>query len=305
MAINFDLNDLLAFRAVAELSSFRKAAEAVHLSQPAFSRRIDKLERALGVRLLDRSTHHVELTTVGREFERKVRSMLDDLDSALLSVRGVAATHMGEVTVACVPSAANYYLTRVLRRFRILCPKVRVRVLDAGANSTLLSVINAEADFGLNFIGEQEGELVFEPLLLEHFVAACRRDHPLAPRKKVTWDELVKHDLVTVSRTSGNRMLLDRAQTRLPALACSLYETEHITTAIGLVEAGLGIAVVPSTSMPPATHPVLVSIPLVDPIVTRQLGIIRKRGRALSPSAQQLYDLFDDFKGAPPAPNRS
>lgn len=121
----------------------------------------------------------------------------------------------------------------------------------------------------------------------------------------MTWEELVKHDLVTVSRSSGNRMLLDRAQAGLPALACSLYETEHITTAIGLVEAGLGVAVVPSTSMPPATHPVLVSIPLVNPVVTRQLGIIRKRGRALSPSAQQLYDLFDDFKGAQQVPNRS
>ena len=62
MAINFDLNDLLAFRAVAELSNFRKAAESVHLSQPAFSRRIDKLEQALGVRLLERTTRRVTLT---------------------------------------------------------------------------------------------------------------------------------------------------------------------------------------------------------------------------------------------------
>ena len=81
MAINFDLNDLLAFRAVAELSSFRKAAESVHLSQPAFSRRIDKLEQALGVRLLERTTRRVTLTAVGRDFERKVRELLDDLDA--------------------------------------------------------------------------------------------------------------------------------------------------------------------------------------------------------------------------------
>ena len=65
MAINFDLNDLLAFRAVAELANFRKAAESVHLSQPAFSRRIDKLEQALGVRLLERTTRRVTLTAVG------------------------------------------------------------------------------------------------------------------------------------------------------------------------------------------------------------------------------------------------
>ena len=80
MAINFDLNDLLSFRAVAELSSFRKAAESVHLSQPAFSRRIDKLEQALEVRLLERTTRRVTLTAVGRDFEkvghRRLRSFL-------------------------------------------------------------------------------------------------------------------------------------------------------------------------------------------------------------------------------------
>ena len=75
MAINFDLNDLLAFRAVAAMSNFRKAAESVHISQPAFSRRIDKLEQALGVRLLERTTRRVELTAVGREFARKVRTL--------------------------------------------------------------------------------------------------------------------------------------------------------------------------------------------------------------------------------------
>ena len=117
MAINFDLNDLLSFRAVAELSSFRKAAESVHLSQPAFSRRIDKLEQALGVRLLERTTRRVTLTAVGRDFERKVRELLDDLDATLLGIRGVAVTRMGEVTVACVPSTVYYYLSQVIRRY--------------------------------------------------------------------------------------------------------------------------------------------------------------------------------------------
>src|SRR5690349_20610703 len=158
MAINFDLNDLLAFRAVSELSSFRKAAESVHLSQPAFSRRIDKLEQALGVRLLERTTRRVTLTAVGRDFERKVLELLDDLDATLLGIRGVAATRMGEVTVACVPSTVYYYLSQVIRRYHELCPKVRVKVFDAGANEVLSAVSRSEADFGIDFIGLQEGE---------------------------------------------------------------------------------------------------------------------------------------------------
>jgi DNA-binding transcriptional LysR family regulator len=118
MSIHFDLNDLLAFRAVAELNNFRRAAESVHISQPAFSRRIEKLEQALGVKLLERTTRRVSLTAVGRDFARKVVHWLDDLDVTLLAVRGVAATRMGEVKVACVPSTVYYFLSQSIRRYR-------------------------------------------------------------------------------------------------------------------------------------------------------------------------------------------
>jgi DNA-binding transcriptional LysR family regulator len=300
MAINFDLNDLLAFRAVAELANFRKAAESVHLSQPAFSRRIEKLEQALGVRLLERTTRRVTLTAVGREFERKVRELLDDLDSTLLGIRGVAATRMGEVTVACVPSTVYYYLSEVIRRYHDVSPKVRVKVLDAGANEVLASVARGEADFGLNFMGAQEGELDFQPLGEERFVAACRRDHPIAKMRRVTWAELARHDFISVARSSGNRLLLDQALAGVEHRPQSIYETQHVTTTLGLVEAGLGVAAVPAMAMPGPDHPLLVSVPLVEPVVTRKIGLIRRRGRSLSPAAQQLFDLFMEVRGARP-----
>jgi DNA-binding transcriptional LysR family regulator len=298
MAINFDLNDLLAFRAVAELSNFRKAAESVHLSQPAFSRRIDKLEQALGVRLLERTTRRVTLTAVGRDFERKVRELLDELDNTLLGIRGVAATRMGEVTVACVPSTVYYYLSEVIRRYHEQAPKVRVKVLDAGANDVLAAVSRGEADFGLNFIGAQEGELDFEPLVEERFVAACRRDHPIAKMHRVSWSQLGQHDYISVGRTSGNRVLLDQALAGIKDRPQAIYEAQHVTTTLGLVEAGLGVAAVPSMAMPGPDHPLLVSVPLVDPVITRKVGLIRRRGRSLSPAAQQLYDLFSEVKSA-------
>jgi DNA-binding transcriptional LysR family regulator len=296
MAINFDLNDLLAFRAVAELSNFRKAAESVHLSQPAFSRRIDKLEQALGVRLLERTTRRVNLTAVGRDFERKVRELLDELDNTLLGIRGVAATRMGEVTVACVPSTVYYYLSEVIRRYHEQAPKVRVKVLDAGANEVLAAVSRGEADFGLNFIGAQEGELDFEPLVEERFVAACRRDHPVAKMQRVSWSQLAQHDYISVGRTSGNRVLLDQALAGVKDRPQAIYEAQHVTTTLGLVEAGLGVAAVPAMAMPGPEHPLLVSVPLVDPVISRKVGLIRRRGRSLSPAAQQLYDLFSEVR---------
>ena len=296
MANAFDLNDLQAFRAVAELNNFRRAAEAVHISQPAFSRRIDKLEEALGVRLLDRTTRRVSLTAVGRDFARKVQQLLDDLDGTLLAIRGVAATRMGEVTIACVPSTVYYYVSQVIQRFRGDFPKVRVKVFDASANEVLGAVLRGEADFGLNFLGSQEPDLEFSLLREERFVAACRRDHALAKKKRVSWAELAQYDTISVSKASGNRLLLDQALAGLPGRPQALYEAQHVTTMLGLVEAGLGVAAVPSMAMPGADHPLLVSVPLVEPVVTRKVGLIRRKGRSLSPSAQQLYDLVMEQK---------
>jgi DNA-binding transcriptional LysR family regulator len=296
MAVNFDLNDLHAFRAVAELSNFRRAAEAVHISQPAFSRRIDKLEQALGVKLLDRTTRRVSLTAVGRDFARKVQLLLDDLDSTLLGLRGVAATRMGEVTLACVPSTVYYYVSQVIQRFRADFPRVRVKVFDAGANEVLGAVVRGEADFGLNFIGSQEVGIDFHPLREERFVAACRRDHPIANRRRVSWVELAGFEMVAVAQSSGNRLLIDQALAGHDIRLNSQCEAQHVTTMLGLVEAGLGVAAVPAMAMPGKDHPVLVSVPLDEPVVVRHVGLIRRTGRTLAPAAQHLYDFFVEMK---------
>jgi DNA-binding transcriptional LysR family regulator len=290
--MNLDINDLIAFRAVAELGSFRKAADSIHLSQPAFSRRIEKLEQVLGTKLLERTTRRVSLTVVGREFDKQLRQILDALDVTLLNIRGVAATRMGQVTVACVPSAVNYFLSEVVKVFHTRYPKTRVRIIDDSASKVLMAVAQGDADFGLNFTGSQENDIEFMPIQEERYVAACRRDHPLAKMKSVRWSDLADHDYISVSKESGNRVLLDQALAGLARQPQSLFETNHGTTAIGLVEAGLGVAAVPAMAMPKNGHPTLVSVPLIDPVVTRKIGLIRRRSSVLTPAAQQLYEMF-------------
>jgi DNA-binding transcriptional LysR family regulator len=158
-------------------------------------------------------------------------------------------------------------------------------------------VARSEADFGLNFMGSQEPDIEFKPLLEERFVAACRRDHPLAGLRRVSWAQLSEHDYISVGRTSGNRVLLDQALAGVANRPQAIYEAQHVTTTLGLVEAGLGVAAVPSMAMPGPDHPLLVSVPLVDPVVSRKVGLIWRRGRSLSPAAQQLFDLFGEVKG--------
>jgi DNA-binding transcriptional LysR family regulator len=294
MSMNFDLADLRAFVAVAEMNSFRAAATALHLSQPAISRRIEKLESALGIRLFERTTRRISLTAVGRNFSHKARSLLDDLENSLLSMREVAASQMGEVVVACVPSAAYYFLPKVLAQYHKQYPRIRVRIIDDSANSVLASVTRGEADFGINIIGNQEPDVDFHGILEESFVVACRREHPLASRRSVKWAELSQYDYMTVDRSSGNRLLLDLAlaQTNLSLAWC--YEAKHVSTLIGLVEAGLGIAVVPRLSMPAEEHAILTAVTVTDPEVKRIVGLVRRRGRELTPSALHLYQLIEE-----------
>lgn len=290
--MNFGLPELQAFVAVAELSSFRKAAESVHLSPPALSRRIGKLEEALGVRLFERTTRSVRLTSVGLEFSRRARGLLDELERSLLGMRDIVASQGGEITVACVPSAVYYYLPDIIGRFHVRFPAVRVRIIDEAANTVLASVVHGEADFGINFIGTQEPGIEFEPILKEPFVAACRRDSPLARKSKVKWSELGQYGYMTVSKSSGNRLLIDLALAGVPDRPKWAYEVRHVLTLLGLVEQGLGVAAVPQLAMPGPDHATLVSVPIVEPRVTRTLGLIRRRGRPLGPAARELYDMI-------------
>lgn len=288
--MNFDLPDLRAFVAVAKLGSFRAAAVELHLSQPALSRRIEKLELALGVRLFHRTTRKVDMTTVGREFSHRASDLLNSLEQSLMGIRDVAAHVSGEVTIACIPSAVRYFLPGILQAYHKRYPRILLRIIDQGANEVLTTLLRNEADFGLNYIGTQEPELEFEPFLKEPFVVACRTEHPLARKRKVTWSDLTAYEYMSVTKDSGNRFLLDMALTDNPKRPRWYCEAQHVSTLVSLVEAGMGVAAVPRLAMPPDGHPTLISVPLVEPVITRTVGLIRRRGRSLSPAAQELYD---------------
>jgi len=292
MRINYDFQELRSFVAVADLGSFRAAAEELAISSPALSRRIDRLETMLGTRLLERTTRRVALTNVGRNFLEHARAAIDELEGATLAITEMAQRRVGLVTLACVPSAVYYFLPPVLKSFTERFPLIRVRIIDEGANEALASVVDGRADFGINFLGDQEEGMDFRRLYRESFVLATRRDSRWARKRRVTWADLKDTALMTVARTSGNRLLLDLALSRAGVRITSSYEVSHVATLLGLVEAGLGDAVVPRLAMPAATHPTLMAVPVTNPTVQRTLGLIIRHGRKLSPPAEELVRLL-------------
>ena len=285
--IKFDLGELQAFVVTAEKSSFRLAADALFLSAPALSRRVERLESALGVRLLERTTRSVGLTAVGHEFLQEARSALAGLDLAVQRVNDQVHLRRGRVTVACIPSVASHVLPRVLRAFAVAQPEVQVHVMDESARQVLDAVMQGAADFGLSFTGSQESALRFEALTRERYVLAMQRSHRWARRKEIAWSELAGQRLVSVSRDSANRLLLDQATADLPDPPVAWYECNHVAGALALVEGGLGLAVVPQLALPP-DHSVVCGVPLTEPDLWRTLGLLQRRDHTLGPAAEAL-----------------
>jgi DNA-binding transcriptional LysR family regulator len=290
--MNFDISDLRAFVAAADHGSFRVAAEALSISQSALGRRIEKLEAALGVRLFDRTTRRIALTTVGRGFVHKARHVINELETALLGIGDVAERLSGEVTIACVPSAVGYFLPRVIRQYHERYPRIRLRIMDESSADILVTVAQSEADFGLTYIGTQEPDIEFQPLIEDPFVLACARTHPLASKLRVKWSELAEYDYITLAQGSGNRLLIDLALATSNAAPRWFCEVQHVPALVSLVEAEVGLGVVPMLSMPLRGHAALVSIPLIEPSISRTLGLIQRRGRGLSAAAQLFYDFL-------------
>jgi DNA-binding transcriptional LysR family regulator len=297
------LADLRAFVTVGQLRSFAAAATALHLSQPALSRRISHLEEMLGVRLFDRTTRTVALTLLGQRFLEQVGGLVDDVDRSIVSLRDAAQLEAGDVTIGCVFSLVHHFLPPLVLAFREQHPRVLVRIIEEGADEVLACVKQGEADFALNYIGMQDPEVDFTPLLKEPYVLACGTAHPLARRRSVRWDELAAHPLARVSHASRNRLFIDQALAELPPLPRPICEVRHVSTLIGLVENGLGVAVVPQLTLPRHSATV-VGVRLEQPAISRTIGMVRRRGRSLSPAAQAFAKLLAQASRATGRPRR-
>jgi DNA-binding transcriptional LysR family regulator len=292
MRINFGLLDLRVFLAIFDCGHFHKAAELLNLSQPSLSRRLRTMEARLGAPLFERSTRSVVPTLAGRQLEPMVRRLLDELDSSFLSISGLGEDRRGLVTISSIPAAAIYFIPRVFRQFSQQYPLIRLRVLDRSPRETLECVMRGEAEFGINMIGSTETDVMFPPVIDDPYVLVCHREHTLAKKRNLTWRSLADHPLIRSGReNSGNRALLDGALSKEGVQLDWLFEVNNLTTSLGLVEAGLGAAVLPRLAAPHGPHPVIVTKPIRSPEVTRTIGIIERRKGRLSPAARLLRDL--------------
>lgn len=292
-AFNVSFNELQAFVAVADRLSFRAAATALGITQPALSRRVDKLEGVLQVRLFERTSRRVALSEAGRQFLDHARAAIAEMEMALGGITAAATQRSAVVTVACVPSVANHVLPGAVEAFARRFPDVRLRVLDESGAQVVQSVALAQADFGIGFDGAQEAGLDFRAIYTEPYVLALRRDHALAQRSEVAWAELAGARLISVSARSSNRILFDHALADLKERPTVFCEVNHVTAALAMAAAGVGVTAVPALAYSAVRYPTLAALALVGPSVQRTLGLLCRQGATLSAPAQALVAILE------------
>lgn len=284
--MNISLRQLRAFLAVARQQHFRRAAESLHLSQPAVSRYIADLEAELGIRLFDRTTREVLPTEAGRYLESAIGRVLDELEGVLSHLHTESERKRGKVHVASVPTLSAGLMPRCIADCAARYPELTIQLHDQAQTMVLDSVRGGEVDFGVAIDPPLTGEFDSECLLRDPFVLVCRPDHPLARLDKVPWRKLQGQPLILLDYSSGSRRLIDHALASHGIEANVVQQTGHTLTAFRMVEAGLGISVSPALAPPPAT---LVTRPLT-PRESRDVVLLKRKQRSLSPLATLVWD---------------
>jgi DNA-binding transcriptional LysR family regulator len=141
-------------------------------------------------------------------------------------------------------------------------------------------------------------------LIKDPFTLVCPEDHPLATQSAVSWSDLTEEPLIRISPQTGNRMIIDDALGSRRESLTWRYEVQHIQTAVALVKSGVALTVIPSLALDSVDERGLKLVPLRNPSITRQLGIVSRRGTPLPPLADELrkiiVEVFTGEKQPPP-----
>lgn len=292
MRINFELLDLRMFLAVIDCKGFHAAAQSLNISQSSLSRRIQALEETVDAALFKRSTRSVVLTPVGREIEPIFRKMVGEVDSSIESLTGAGESRAALVALACIPTVINNLLPNVLKQYRMRRPNVRFRLFDLSAREALDSVLNGEAELGINMMGQEEPDLMFTKLFDDPFVLLCPHDHPLAFKKRVNWKDLHNEQFIAPNHRSGIRPFFEKAVSAAAVSLDTRYEFNHPTTAFSLVGAGLGLAILPQLALSLNLVPHLVVRAVHEPKAFRTIGLVERKGVNLSAAAKSFRALL-------------
>ena len=290
--MDLNLRDIRAFVTVAHAGNFTRAAERLHLSQPALTVQIRRLEEIVGARLFDRNSRSVALTQTGRELLPLLQRSLDDMERVLRDARALGEGSSGTVRLACLPTFAASALPDLIQAFRKRVPQAQFQIRDVVASTVNALVRNEEADIGLT--GGDTFDAALEVLVegADRLVVVCPKDHALARKRRVSVSDVAASPLVLTAQGTSVRSVVDAALEQAgcaPEIAC---EPTYMMTAVAMVRGGLGVTILPATAREVLAERDLIAKPIDDPAFVRPIALIKKRGRTLPRVAEDFVTLI-------------
>jgi DNA-binding transcriptional LysR family regulator len=261
-----ELRQLRYFVALAEELHFRRAAEREHIAQPAFSEQIRRLERELGVRLFDRTSHYVRLTGAGRLFLDEVRQALTQVRRAAQVAERAGRGELGHVVVGFIGSAANELTPLILRAFPARYPNVGVELREFDFRDPSAGLVSSEVDVAfMRPPVEGQQDLALEVLFEEPRMAIMASDHPLAGEPSVSIRRLVEEPFVVGPTSTGvwrEFWLVTEHRAGVPPRLGP--ETNTIHELLEVIAAGEGVSLAPASTKRFYGRPGVAFVPVAD-----------------------------------------
>lgn len=289
MAKTITMKQLRAFLAVAHCKGFTRAAEHIHLSQPALTMAIRQLEDIVDTRLFERTTRGVALTPDGSEFLPTAERLLREFDLAVRGVRVAARRRRGSIGVASVYSISTRVLPQVIPAFRRSHPSISIYMRDGNSSQVCQRVRQDEVDIGFASLVSQHSEVEAIPLFRDQLGVFAKSDHPIFQLNRgLEWRDLAGYDFIGVAPDTATRPLLESVGNLPDSVASPRFEVSNTTTLLAMVAAGNGITTMPALATPTAKHGPIQFRPLSRPKMWRTLYAVRRRDRAPSQTSKDL-----------------
>jgi len=291
-----ELRQIQYFIEVAKREHMTDAAEALHVAQSAVSRQIVNLEAELGVDLFIREGRNIRLTPIGHMFLEKMHQAMDVIEQAKREIEECLDPEKGTVRIGFPSSLAAHLLPTVVSGFRKQYPYVKFQLHQDSYHSLIDSVIKGEIDMALlGPLPTEERRVKSDILFMENLVALLSSNHPLAKRSSITLDDLRSDSFILSPRGYILRDIVIKACKQRGFEPAVSFEGKDIDAIKGLVSAGLGVTLLPDITLVDSLPRSTVKIQIVEPRVTRAVGVIIPRDRELMPTEILFYNFLKNF----------
>lgn len=292
---NVSLRHLRCFLEVANTGSFTEASSRLFVTQSSLTATIQQFEEAVGLKLFDRTTRRVVLTPAGLQFKPVAHEILREFDNAIGDLKAHAQSQMGQVRIAAAASVIYQFLVHAIAKFRETYPHVTVSLRDAGAEQVERMVTDGDVDFAVTSRHQGFEGLEYAPLLEDRYGVVCPAGHPLARSKApLKWSDLPESGYVAFTPDTGIGSFLKKHAGEWPVFRGLHDEISSTTSLYPVLRAWNKFSVLPALAANVGEFTDLRFRLLTKPVLSREICLITRRLRSLSPSSQRLLDVLMD-----------